>query len=146
MLWPGKGRTYFYLAYGTNSPAGIEVFRQSEKACVAEQEEVARDILDKKSERQSGMTDLFRSLDVSNDVAFRHDRRRALAGLEAEFEAWLRSNERRRQNEVLALLMQRPLVYRADCMALIRRAEQDGKLSFSPGARTAKSVIGSSPW
>lgn len=128
--WPGKDRTYFYLAYGTHSPVGIDVFRQTEKACVAEQEEVARDALDRKAAASSRMGDLFAGLPSGNDVAFRDDRRAALASLRTEFAAWLSSGTPRRQDDLLASLLQRPLLQKADCVELLRRAERDGRLSM----------------
>lgn len=139
--WPGKDRTYFYLAYGTHSPAGIEVFRQTEKACVAEQEEVARDVLERRAAASSGMTDLFAGIPDGNDVAFGDDRRASLAALKAEFGSWMCLGNPRKRDDLFATLMQRPLVYRADCTELLRKAGQDGLVTSTQGVGSSESLV-----
>lgn len=139
--WPGKDRTYFYLAYGTNSPAGIEAFRQTEKACVAEQEEVARDILERKAAATSHMTDLFAGLPSGNDVAFKDDRQAALSELRTEFTSWLDAGSSCRRDDLLAVLMQRPLVYRTDCTLLVKNAERSGLLSVVEGGGRKEPLV-----
>lgn len=127
--WPGKNTTYFYLAYGTNDPAGVFVFRDTERRCIDEQEEIAHAALLEKSAQRSGTRDLFAAMENANEVAFKADRARALVDLGAEFERWLAQGTPLARDELFADLMQRPLIAKADCQALLRRAEQAGRLA-----------------
>jgi three-Cys-motif partner protein len=141
ILWPGKRRTYFYLAYGTNSPSGIAVFRQTEKACVSEQEEVARDTLGKRKMAQSGMDDLFAGTNSGNEIAFRAERQEAINAMAAEFDAWIRSGVNRTWDDLLATLMQRPLVYPSDCVTLLKNAEGQGRLTIDKGMKPSERLL-----
>jgi len=73
---PDKDRTYFHLAYGTRHPAGMEVFRRSEKRCVEVQEQVVVENYREKREREHQSADLHRAahrnLPAHNNWHFLH--------------------------------------------------------------------------
>lgn len=105
---PDKDRPYFYLAYGTRHHAGMEVFRRSERRCVEVQEQVARNSLEAKHEREQGMADLFKGQQDAGYEPFKRWRDAAHLAAKAKFEEWLASGVSRRANDLRADLMQHP--------------------------------------
>lgn len=126
---PGAGRTYFHLAYGTRHPAGMDVFRSSEKSCVGVQEGVASETYHERRERSAGTPDLFR--DAENDgsiAAFQTWQTEARAKAQTEFDDWLHNGKSERASHWRALLMQHPYVDRALVNGWMRTAVKAGLL------------------
>ncbi len=129
---PDKDRTYFYLAYGTRHHAGMEVFRRSEKRCVEVQEQVARDALEAKQEREHGMADLFKGQqDAGYEAAFRRWLDASHRAAKAQFEAWLASGASRRANELRAELLEHPHVDATLVNSWARDALKAGRMTQS---------------
>ena len=66
---PDAARTYFHLAFGTRHPAGMEVFRRSEKRCIDVQERAVSEAYHERREREERTRDLFRAADEDGSVA-----------------------------------------------------------------------------
>ncbi len=137
ILWPGKDRTYFHLAYGTHSPKGIRVFRKAEEKCVAEQEHVQHDARLKAAAERTGMVDLFAEQEGENDVAFRAGREAAREGLRQDVETWLSKGLPGRRDDVFATWMERPLAWVKDCREAEASAIKAGRLIRDGSGRDA---------
>lgn len=134
---PDKDRTYFHLAYGTRHPAGMEVFRRSEKRCVAVQEEVALTNYREKREREQGTADLFLGQDGSTLNAFNRYREAGHARAKAAFEKWLSTGTPRRDDHVRAELMQFPHVDAPLVNGWAREAIKYGRMTKSGESASA---------
>jgi three-Cys-motif partner protein len=125
---PEAARTYFHLAYGTRHPAGIEVFRRSEKRCVEVQERVVVEAYHDRRERDEGIQDLFRQAGGETFAAFSTWRDDARAKAKAEFEGWLKTGRSDRASHRRAVLMQHPHVDAALVNGWMREATKTGLL------------------
>ena len=126
---PDAARTYFHLAYGTRHPAGMEVFRRSEKRCVEVQEVAAAHAYHEHRERQEGVSDLFReSKDDGSVAAFKAWQGEAQAKAKAEFDEWLRNGAATRASGWRANLLQHPFVDAPLVNTWVRDAVKKGLL------------------
>ncbi len=128
VLWPGVDRTYFHLVYGTNNWAGIEVFRRAEERSVDVQEEVRHEAILAKSARASGSGDLFAGQESVNDVAFREGKAAALRGLADDMRSWIKAARPVVKRELFTRLMERPLVWKAECADALKREIKAGRV------------------
>jgi three-Cys-motif partner protein len=128
VLWPGLDRTYFHLVYGTNSWAGIEVFRKAEERSVDVQEEVRHDAIVARGERTSGTGDLFAGQESQNDIAFREGKAAAMRGLADDIRTWLAEGRPTTRKELRARLMERPLVWKSECAKVLQAEVKAGRI------------------
>lgn len=128
---PDKNRTYFYLAYGTRHPAGMEVFRRSEERCVKVQEQVALDSFQAKQERELGMADLFKGQHDAGLDAFKRWRDAARAAARAQFDSWLADGVPQLAAHLRAELMQHPYVTATLVNGWAKEAEKAGRMTRS---------------
>jgi three-Cys-motif partner protein len=132
-----KDRTYFHLAYGTRHPAGMEVFRSSERQCVEVQEDIVLENYREKREIEYGTTDMFLGQDGTTLGAFNHYRSAGHAQAKAAFEEWLSAGIPRRADQLRAELMEFPLVDRRLVNGWVKDANQAGRIITSGGTGPA---------
>jgi three-Cys-motif partner protein len=126
---PDAARTYFHLAYGTRHPAGMEVFRRSEKRCVEVQEHAVAKAYHERREREAGTIDLFRETkDDGSVAAFGEWQGEARARAKAEFDTWLHGGAAVRASIWRATLLQHPFVDAPLVNAWVRDATKKGLL------------------
>ncbi|SUE63178.1 three-Cys-motif partner protein TcmP [Roseomonas gilardii] len=123
-----KQRTYFHLAYGTRHPKGMEVFRRVERKVVEAQEDLAYNAHIQKTSMGGAIPDLFAGVENPNLGVFRLWQEQARGKARQEFENWLETGSRERQDHLAALLMQHPHVDLKLAESWIREAEAVGGL------------------
>lgn len=123
-----KQRTYFYLAYGTRHPVGMEVFRCVEDKIVIVQEDLAYGSHIDKMSLSGTNPDLFVGVENPNLGVFRIWADAARGAAKREFEQWLASGIRRRRSDAAALLMQYPHVDLKTVVEWFDAAEKAGQL------------------
>jgi three-Cys-motif partner protein len=131
----GQQRTYFYLVYGTRHPAGMEVFRDTERKAVEVQEDLAYGSVIGKASEGGRMADMLVGVENPNLGVFRAWESASRAEARAEFDAWLASGSLRREPDAAAHFMQYPHVDMKLVKAWFIEAEAAGRLSRRPGSR-----------
>lgn len=128
ILQPIAERSYFYLVYGTRHVKGLLEFRGVEKRFVSEQERVRVDAKRTNRVERSGQHELFDSATPVGPPSFEDERSAQLDALAAEIRKFMCVRRSIRYDDVLAALLERPLLWESDIKGLVAKMQRDGKL------------------
>ena len=141
ILKPLSDRSYFYLVYGTRHVKGLLEFRGVEKRFVAEQERVRFDAKQTHRVEHTGQHELFDSAGMPGPLSFEEERRAQLRITRTNLRRLIQSKSRVGYDEVLAELLERPLVWESDVKQIIGemvRSGDSGVDGLKPRERTVK--------
>lgn len=134
--WPLANRTYFHLVYATDHWRGLDEFRNVEKRLVEQQEHIRSTAKASARHERTGMPDLFPESFSGTDlleVQARRDRMKAEA--ERSLLTMLEARQRLTGKEVFEVLLQLPLISRAEINEIILAARENGKIHVGFGSR-----------
>lgn len=141
ILKPITDRAYFHLFYGTRHTKGLLEFRNVEKKFAAEQERVRSDAKQRHRVEHTGQRELlFGSAEVSGSQ-FQKERDLRVQDADDALRRELSSRPRIKYDDVLAVLLESPLVWESDIKKLIADMCRNGELvveGLMPREKTVK--------
>lgn len=140
ILKPNAERAYFHLVYGTRHLKGLLEFRSVEKRFADEQERVRSEAKQRNRIETSGQQELFGSAEGSGSHLQQEWNLRIQAANDA-LRMELSRQRRIKYDDVLATLLERPLVWESDVKTLIDTMQRNGELKvegLKPRERTPK--------
>lgn len=133
ILYPEKDRTYFHLVYGTGHRKGIEEFRNVERASVKMQERIRSGVKLAAKEIRTGQSSFLGELDEEDanpNLAFEEEQRANRAHAEKFIRARIRNMGRILYQDLDAVTMQIPLVWRSTFNQILLDLKSEGLIKI----------------
>lgn len=122
IMKPTMDRSYFYLVYGTRHLKGLCEFSNVEKKFAFEQEHVRSTAIQRVRVERTGQNELFGVSENDNDALdFNNERAAQLAWATERLWQLIRESKRIRYDDLLAMILETPLVWQSDINAEIQR-------------------------
>jgi hypothetical protein len=128
---PTMDRSYFYLVYGTRHLKGLCEFSDVEKKFAFEQEHVRSTAIQRVRIERSGQNELFPVSDNIDDALDFNDERAAqLASATERMSQLIRELKRIRYDDLLARILETPLVWQSDVNGELQRLCKAGEITI----------------
>ena len=128
VLHPNIDRTHFHLIYATRNAAGVDVFKEAEKAAMRIMESVRANARQRKRQRRTGQGELFGSETLYDSTYYESLRDRYARRSEERVLELLRSKGRVKYDDAWDAALQEPLVWESDLKEWIEHWKKGGKL------------------
>jgi hypothetical protein len=128
---PTIDRSYFYLVYGTRHLKGLCEFSNVEKKFAFEQEHVRSTAIQRVRIEKSGQNELFPVSDNIDDALdFNEERAVQLAAATERMLQMIRQSKRIRYDDLLARILETPLVWQSDITDELQRLRKAGEITI----------------
>lgn len=148
IMKPTMDRSYFYLVYGTRHLKGLCEFSNVEKTFAFEQEHVRSTAIQRFRIEKSGQNELFPVSENINDALdFNEERAAQLAAARERMLQMIRHSKRIRYDDLLARILETPLVWQTDVNDELQRLCKAGEITIEglkPRERVPK--VGQGHW
>jgi three-Cys-motif partner protein len=129
ILKPTAERSYFYLVSGTRHLKGLCEFSNVEKKFVVEQESVRSTAMQRSRIEKTGQNELFAaSGSIDDTLDFNAERAAQLAIATARIHQVILEHQRIRYEDLLARILEMPLVWQSDINDELQRLHRSGKI------------------
>lgn len=133
ILKPLSDRTYFHLVYGTKNFKGLREFRGVEKKAIREQENIRTDAKARSAPEdaaQIALFDLPGGQTIDHVHSFKLERSKQTYHAKRQLEEALRERSPVRYDDVLKVLLERPLIWESDVKSWIAEMQGAGKIEI----------------
>ena len=131
IMKPTMDRSYFYLVYGTRHLKGLCEFSDVEKKFAFEQEHVRSTAIQRARIERSGQNELFPvSDDIDDALDFNDERAAQLASATERMTQLIRESKRIRYDDLLARILETPLVWQSDVNGELQRLCKTGEITI----------------
>lgn len=134
IMKPQSARTYFYLLYGTRHRKGLQEFRAVEKKAVDQQEFVRNAAQSRVNVEKTGQLTLLddQTLNATTVNAYIAEKAAQMEFATASIDTLLEQNHTGiKFGDILAVLLERPLIWESDVKEMILTLKQNGKISIN---------------
>ena len=125
---------HYYLVFGTNSPHGVEVFKQAEQTAFEVGESAREEAKSRKRENRTGQTEFLVSFDgpaTASPIA-KDLRASYLREAREFFDNLIRRGKTITYDELVGTILQTPLVWKADLDGWIYEGIDTGRIKITP--------------
>ena len=136
VLKPLENRPHFNLIYATRKPIGVKVYRDAEKAAMADMETARAKAEERETKARTKQPSLFSAEEAPESWYYRTVRDRYLCRALAKVRGALESMERVPYDRVWEMALAFPLVWESDLKEWIRRWHKEGKLSIEGASKS----------
>jgi three-Cys-motif partner protein len=141
ILKPTADRAYYYLVYGTRHVQGLLEFRRVEKQTVEEQERVRLSAKQMDRIERTHQQELFSASTLSTGpTSFEEERAAQLTTAATRLRVILRSKPRLKYADVLAALLEIPLVWESDIQRIVKDMRAAGELEIENLVRRERTL------
>jgi len=131
IMKPTIDRSYFYLVYGTRHLKGLCEFSNVEKKFASEQEHVRSSAIQRARIEKSGQNELFQvSENIADALDFKEERAAQLAAATEHMLQILRQSKRIVYDDLLAPILETPLVWQTDVNDELQRLCKVGEITI----------------
>lgn len=134
VLKADQDSVHYYLVFGTNSPHGIEVFKEAEQTAFEVGESAREEAKSRKRENRTGQTEFLAAFGgtVTESPIARDLRANYLTSAREAFDALVFARNAIAYDELLGTVLQTPLVWKTDLDDWIHKGANAGRLTITP--------------
>lgn len=134
VLKADQDSVHYYLVFGTNSPHGIEVFKEAEQTAFEVGESARDEAKSRKRENRTGQTEFLSAFsEPATESPLAKDlRANYLKTAKEAFDAVVYTEKNIHYDELLGTILQTPLVWKTDLDGWIYEGVNAGRLTITP--------------